>query len=207
MLDNKNYRLEWCTDDAIAALPLFHTVDQVEWCSRLDLDGLTPDFTLAQQLIIQSPVPVKVMLRNRAGDFCYNKNEIDAIIETGLKFRDLGYDRFVFGAIRQGRLDVEAIVKVANALAPAQICIHKAIDVSSDILGDISLLNEIKGINEVLTSGGAPTALEGAEMLKNMHSLVKKEISIVGAGKITRENVALHHEILGLKVYHGKRMA
>jgi copper homeostasis protein CutC len=67
MLKNENYRLEWCIDDAITALPHFDQVDQVEWCSRLDLDGLTPDFTLAQQVITQSPVPVKVMLRNRAG--------------------------------------------------------------------------------------------------------------------------------------------
>ncbi len=140
MFKNENYRLEWCIDDAITSLPHFDQVDQVEWCSRLDLDGLTPDFTLAQQVITQSPVPVKVMLRNRAGDFVYGEKELDDIIETGLKFRELGYNRFVFGAIRHGRLDLEAITKVMYALAPAHICIHKAIDVSTDILADLVLL-------------------------------------------------------------------
>lgn len=206
MFKNENYRLEWCIDDAITSLPHFDQVDQVEWCSRLDLDGLTPDFTLAQQVITQSPVPVKVMLRNRAGDFVYGEKELDDIIETGLKFRELGYNRFVFGAIRHGRLDLEAITKVMYALAPAYICIHKAIDVSTDILADLVLLGEIKGINEILTSGGAATAMEGIEMMKAMYKEVPKGIDIIGAGKITRENVALHHEILGLKAYHGKRM-
>ncbi|MBK8848648.1 MAG: hypothetical protein IPN73_00665 [Saprospiraceae bacterium] len=206
MFKNENYRLEWCIDDAITSLPHFDQVDQVEWCSRLDLDGLTPDFTLAQQVITQSPVPVKVMLRNRAGDFVYGEKELDDIIETGLKFRELGYNRFVFGAIRHGRLDLEAITKVMYALAPAHICIHKAIDVSTDILADLVLLGEIKGINEILTSGGAATAMEGIEMMKAMYKEVPKGIDIIGAGKITRENVALHHEILGLKAYHGKRM-
>ena len=206
MFKNENYQLEWCIDDAITSLPHFDQVDQVEWCSRLDLDGLTPDFTLAQQVITQSPVPVKVMLRNRAGDFVYGEKELDDIIETGLKFRELGYNRFVFGAIRHGRLDLEAITKVMYALAPAYICIHKAIDVSTDILADLVLLGEIKGINEILTSGGAATAMEGIEMMKAMYKEVPKGIDIIGAGKITRENVALHHEILGLKAYHGKRM-
>ena len=206
MFKNENYQLEWCIDDAITSLPHFDQVDQVEWCSRLDLDGLTPDFTLAQQVITQSPLPVKVMLRNRAGDFVYGEKELDDIIETGLKFRELGYNRFVFGAIRHGRLDLEAITKVMYALAPAYICIHKAIDVSTDILADLVLLGEIKGINEILTSGGAATAMEGIEMMKAMYKEVPKGIDIIGAGKITRENVALHHEILGLKAYHGKRM-
>lgn len=206
MLKNENYRLEWCIDDAITALPHFDQVDQVEWCSRLDLDGLTPDFALAKQVFTQSPVPVKVMLRNRGGDFIYGDREVNDIIETGLKFRELGYDRFVFGAIRHGRLDLEAITKVVQSLAPAHICIHKAIDVSTAILADLVLLGEMRGINEILTSGGAATAMQGLEMLKAMHKEAAVGIDIIGAGKITRENVAQHHELLGLKAYHGKRM-
>ena len=34
-VENENYRLEWCIDDAFTCLPNFHLVDQVEWCSRL----------------------------------------------------------------------------------------------------------------------------------------------------------------------------
>lgn len=207
MLKNENYRLEWCIDDVNATLPNFDKVDQIEWCSRLDLDGLTPDITLAPMVLAQSPVPVKIMLRNRAGDFIYSETEIEQMIETGLNFREMGFDRFVFGAIRFGRLDMEAIAKVAKALAPARLCIHKAIDVSDDILADLSLLGEIKGINEILTSGGAFTARLGADMLQVMHRQVPEGIDIIGAGKITRENVTFHHELLGLKAYHGKRMA
>lgn len=206
MSKKNKYLLEWCIDDAIASLPHFHQVDQVEWCSRLDLDGLTPEIELAQRVLLNSPVPVKVMLRNRPGDFSYGINEIDDIIETGLKFRDLGYDRFVFGAIRNGRLDLEAILKVAQALAPATLCVHKAIDASVDMLQDLDLLREISGVNEVLTSGGASTALMGAVTLKAMHNIASPGITVIGAGKITRENVGEHHVLLGLSLYHGKRM-
>lgn len=207
MLKNNKYLLEWCIDDAIASLPRFHKVDQVEWCSRLDMDGLTPDLALASQVFNNSPVPVKIMLRNRAGDFVYSKKEVDEMIETGLRFRELGFDRFVFGAIRHDRLDVDAINAVAAALAPAHICIHKAIDVSANIIEDLLLLGEIRGINEVLTSGGAATAMEGAEMLKEMLTVTPANITLIGAGKITRENVEQHHALLGLSAYHGKRMA
>lgn len=206
MLKNENYRLEWCIDDALTCLPKFHLVDQIEWCSRLDLNGLTPDIKQAKIVKQQSTVPVKVMLRCREGDFVYTKTEVDDMIETGLQFRELGYDRFVFGAICGGRLDLEAINRVTAALAPASICVHKAIDDSDDILSDLVLLAEIGGINEILSSGGAATAMQGAEVLKAMHDLAPPEITIIGAGKITRQNVSDHHAVLGLRLYHGKRM-
>ncbi len=207
MLKNNKYLLEWCIDDAIASLPHFHKVDQVEWCSRLDMDGLTPDLALASQVFNNSPVPVKIMLRNRAGDFVYSKKEVDEMIETGLRFRELGFDRFVFGAIRHDRLDMDSIDALAEALAPAHICIHKAIDVSVHLIEDLKLLGEIQGIHEVLSSGGAATAIEGAAKLKEMFAIAPTGITLIGAGKITRENVEQHHELLGLSAYHGKRMA
>ncbi len=207
MIENSQYKLEWCIDDAIASLPHFHKVDQVEWCSRLDLDGLTPDLALASQVLNNSPVPVKIMLRNRAGDFVYSKKEIDEMIETGLRFRELSFDRFVFGAIRHDRLDMDSIDALAEALAPSHICIHKAIDVSNNIIEDLLLLGEIQGINEVLSSGGSATALEGVAKLKEMLAVAPSNITLIGAGKITRENVEQHHALLGLSAYHGKRMA
>ena len=207
MSKNNKYLLEWCIDDALASLPHFSKVDQVEWCSRLDLDGLTPDMEHASVVLKNSPIPVKIMLRNRSGDFVYSKKEVDEMIETGLRFRQLGFDRFVFGAIRHDRLDLDPINAVAAALAPAHICIHKAIDASNNIIEDLLLLGEIRGIKEVLTSGGAATALEGSAMLKEMLAVAPANITLIGAGKITRENVEQHHTLLGLSAYHGKRMA
>lgn len=207
MSKKREFLLEWCIDDFNASLPFFDKIDQIEWCSRLDLDGLTPDIEIARNAIALSPVPLKIMLRRRGGDFIYSTKELDDMIQTGLQFVELGFSRFVFGAIDKDRLDIEAIHKLCSALAPSMVCVHKAIDSSKNILDDLLLLGEIPGVNEVLSSGGAVMAMEGAAMLKEMHAIAPQGISIIGAGKITRENVSVHHEILGLTAYHGKRMA
>ena len=53
--------------------------DRIEVCSRLDLDGLTPSKELVKRLVNDLTIPIKVMVRPRSGDFCYNDEEINGV--------------------------------------------------------------------------------------------------------------------------------
>jgi len=50
--------------------------DRIELCSRLDLDGLTPDTDLIQKTISSLSILVKAMIRPRGGNFVYTENEL-----------------------------------------------------------------------------------------------------------------------------------
>ena len=55
--------------------------DRIEICSNLELDGLTPSREIVRKLIKSLNIPIKVMIRPKAGDFCYNKKEIKKMFD------------------------------------------------------------------------------------------------------------------------------
>lgn len=108
-------------------------VHQLELCSHIELDGLTPDIELVKQVLSHVSIPVKVMIRPRGGNFTYNaedKKQIIADIET---MKAAGVKHFVYGSIANGSLDIEDISHVLRHIAQndyeiASLTIHKAID-------------------------------------------------------------------------------
>ncbi|MBK8698636.1 MAG: copper homeostasis protein CutC [Saprospiraceae bacterium] len=196
--------LEWCVESTADILRHLDQVDQIEWCADLELEGLTPPLDEAAKLIMQAKKPVKVMIRNRDGDFDYTSDEIGDMIATAKKFQEMGFDRFVFGAIRNRRLDVEAIAAFAAGVYPSKVCVHKAIDLSTDMLIDARMLMDINNVDSILTSGGAATALDGASLIRKMIELTKDRLTIIAAGKVTYENIDGVHEAIGASCYHGK---
>ena len=50
--------------------------DRIELCSRLDLGGLTPNRELIRHVSSRLSIPIKVMIRPRAGNFIYNAFEL-----------------------------------------------------------------------------------------------------------------------------------
>ncbi|MDP6339945.1 MAG: copper homeostasis protein CutC [Candidatus Marinimicrobia bacterium] len=51
-------------------------VNRIELCSRLDLDGPTPDEGLIQETLSALSIPVKVMIRPRDGNFINIEDEL-----------------------------------------------------------------------------------------------------------------------------------
>ena len=70
--------------------------DRIEICSNLELDGLTPSREIVRKLIKTLNIPIKVMIRPKAGDFCYNKQEIKEMLDDIAYFRSLGVYGVVF---------------------------------------------------------------------------------------------------------------
>ena len=93
------YYREVCVDtleDAIQAE--MNGADQIELCSRLDLDGLTPSQELLEQAFSKIKIPIKPMLRLRGGDFVYTRQEKDAMLHTLEILKQFDCKSIVFGA-------------------------------------------------------------------------------------------------------------
>jgi copper homeostasis protein len=208
---SRPYKIEVCIENIQqGANAVLLGADQLELCANLELDGLTPDLQTAIQLrdMIEEVIPIKIMIRSRANDFIYTEGDIDEMINQIKQYQEHGFDRFVFGALTQKKsLDLKSIGKISKAVGDnGALCIHKAIDECADIITALHSLDQFENINEVLTSGGKATAIEGAYIIHEMIEQAPYGIDIIGAGKITKENIEKVNEIIGGPTYHGRRI-
>lgn len=180
---------------------------RLELCSRLDLDGLSPGKKLAQAVVQAVNIPVKVMIRHRGGSFHYTAAEVDVLEKEILDARSWGVQGIVIGLLdEQGEVDVVQTSRLALAAGPMSVTFHKAIDETPDLLKSLQLLQDIPGIDAILTSGGAPTAREGKATLIQMIQQAPPHLQIIPAGRITAFNVNSVHQALGASEYHGRRI-
>lgn len=181
--------------------------NRLELCSRLDLDGLTPDVELIKKVMEKVSIPVKVMIRPRAGGFVYSASEIEEMKDSVRFCKKMKVQEVVFGILDEdNELNLEQIQMLAKLSSPLGVTIHKAIDQTPDLLQSVSELSLIENITSILSSGGAPTATEGSEMLKKMILLAGNSLKIIPAGSVTNQNISTIHQLIGAAEYHGRRI-
>ena len=181
--------------------------DRVELCSRLDLDGLTPERKIIEKVLGALSIPIKIMIRPRAGNFSYNDQELNRMKEDILFCKDLNVQGVVFGLLDQNKtIDIEKMKYLSNIADGLEITFHKAIDQVGIIIDEIDRLLAIGSISSILTSGGAFDAQSGSRFLKKLVEKYQDIITIIPAGSITKNNIhKLHHKI-GAKEYHGRKI-
>ena len=108
--------------------------DRLEFCSALAVGGLTPYADLLRQIKAEMSLPVRCLMRPRAGDFLYTKDEIDLLCHQIKTLHAAGADGFVIGALTpEGTLDLPAMHALLDACDGAPVTLHRCIDVSRDL--------------------------------------------------------------------------
>jgi copper homeostasis protein len=95
--------------DALAAARM--GADRLEFCSALEVGGLTPDFEQVARLRECVSVPIMAMVRPRAGDFHYSDSEWRRMLDDAGRLLRLGADGIVFGALLATEVDVSREAK------------------------------------------------------------------------------------------------
>jgi len=179
---------------------------RIELCENLSCGGTTPSYGTIKKTIEKLQIPVIVMIRPRGGDFCYSNDEFEIMRDDLRMCNLLGAAGAVFGLLkRDNKIDIERTSELIHLAHSMPITFHKAIDDSRDLLKSVSQLKNI-GISRILTSGGQPTALEGAEMLRKMIEIAGDQMKIVVAGKVTWENFDEVCKLIPSSEYHGRRL-
>jgi copper homeostasis protein len=114
----------------------------------------------------------------------------------------LGVDGVVLGALTaNGEVD-EAIVRSLIALArPMAVTFHRAFDFVRDQDSALTALLAL-GVDRVLTSGGAPTALDGAAAIGRMVQRAGERMIVMAGGSITASNVRSIVATSGVREVH-----
>ncbi len=181
--------------------------DQIELCSNLAEEGLTPSAVLIQECLNQLSIPVKVMVRPRAGSFVCETLDLGDMVTDIKMMKNLGVQEIVLGITTpKNTIDIESLKLLKAHTGDMRITFHKAIDTCTNPIEEVSRLIELGGIHSILTSGGASMASEGITNLLAMSEASGDTLQIIAAGSITDKNVESIHNQLQLSTYHGRRI-
>jgi copper homeostasis protein len=195
--------LEVCVDGpAGLAAAIAGGAGRIELCSALALQGLTPAPGLMAQAA-SAPIPVYPMLRPRPGDFVYDDAEIDAILRDIDAVRAYGLPGVVIGANRpSGALDAKALETLKVHAEGLDLTLHRAFDLTPDLAEALEMAIAL-GFSRVLTSGGAITALAGAEAIAGLVEQARGRISILAGAGVRPDNIAELVTRTGVTEAHG----
>jgi len=180
---------------------------RIELCDDLSVGGITPSYALLDSVKKQLKIPIMVMIRPRDGNFVYDSSELKLMKQSIDVCKSLGVMGVVFGILNnQDLIDAENTKMLVEYADPLDITFHKAIDDTPDPVRSAEILTKTKGITRILTSGGKPTALEGAENINKMSKIAAGYLKILAAGRITATNLDEISGILKADEFHGRKI-
>jgi copper homeostasis protein len=182
--------LEICVDSAgCLAAAIEGGADRIELCSALSLGGLTPSPGLLS-LAADAPVPVRAMIRPRAGGFVFDAEDLAVMRRDIAAVRAAGLAGVVIGAAtRQGRLDMPALRELMEAAEGLAVTLHRVVDLLDDPLEAVNLAADL-GVDTILTSGGVVTAEAGVARIAAMGQRAAGRVAIMAGGGVRAANVA-----------------
>ncbi|MCG6309516.1 copper homeostasis protein CutC [Vibrio alginolyticus] len=164
---------------------------RIELCSSLALGGLTPSYGFMQQAAKLSSVPVYAMIRPRQGDFFYNEEEIEMMRWDIEAAHQSGLSGVVFGVLTQdGDIHMPyaaALCEFAQALGLG-VTFHRAFDQCRDAEKTLEEVISL-GCERILTSGLAPSALQGIDVLRALVKQAQGRIAIMAGAGVNASNV------------------
>lgn len=165
---------------------------RVELCSALALGGLTPSLGFINEAVKVDGVRVHVLIRPREGDFVYTPAEVAVMLSDIDAAARAGAHGVVIGALRpDGSIDLDSCQAMVNRAKAhgLSVTFHRAFD---RVAEPLTALNQIiaLGCDYLLTSGCAPSAWEGVEMLRQLHTEAANRITIIAAAGVNSANAA-----------------
>lgn len=175
---------------------------RVELCDNLAEGGTTPShgqIELAKKML---KIKVYPIVRPRGGDFLYSDLEFELIKADIKTCKALKCDGIVTGVLNaDGRVDMDKCAELIALAAPMPVTFHRAFDMSNDLeqaLEDIISL----GFERILTSGGAASAMEGADKIAGLIRQAEGRIIIMPGAGISTVNITALIQRTGATEFH-----
>lgn len=198
-----SYVLEACVDSVKSAIEAEKGgAKRVELCGNLIIGGTSPGAALFRQVRKHTDLQIRVLLRPRFGDFCYDDFEFEMMKEDMAMYRDLGADGIVTGILKpNGDLDVERMRELVEIAGNTDVALHRAFDVCRNPQETLEQAVEL-GIKTILTSGQKNSAWEGRDLIKEMVRQSAGRIEILAGAGISPETIEKLLPYTGTTSYH-----
>lgn len=175
---------------------------RIELCSALDVGGLTPSPGLIRAAVGQLAIPVNVLIRPREGNFCYTEHERNIMLDDIRFCREAGANGVVVGALTtDNQLDLPFMNAMKEAAGTMEIVCHRAFDFTADPGFALEQLVAL-AYRRVLSSGQAPTAMEGRFLLKKIVDQAAGRIAVMPGAGISADNIHNIASTTGAREFH-----
>ena len=229
-LDRESLLIESCCttlDGALAAEA--RGADRIELCTDLSVGGLTPPRDLIRETVSRLSIPVNVLIRPASGsrpaanrharpdrashpslggfsalDFVYDEEAVSQM-ESDIAFcRSAGVAGVVVGALTpDGAIDLPAMRRLVAAAGPLSVTFHRAFDVCSE--DPFQAVDKIISLlcTRLLTSGMAPTAWEGRELIARLVRHAGNRLIIMPGSGVRPDNLTALAAATSAPEFHG----
>jgi copper homeostasis protein len=200
----KNYLFELCAESVQAAQAAeLGGADRIELCSQLSIGGVTPSEELISAVIRTLSIPVHVLIRPRGGDFIYSPAEFGQMHLQIDHVKHAGAAGIAIGVLLpNGSVDVERSRELIRLARPLSVTFHRAFDESADLSDSLESVIQT-GADCLLTSGGAPDVLSGADSIARLRRQAAGQIEIMAGGGLRLSNLAEVVRRTGVSYLHG----
>jgi copper homeostasis protein len=200
----QNPRFELCAPSLAAALAADRGgASRIELCSNLPVGGVTPDLFLLESVLEAISIPVHVLIRPRDGDFVFSEGEFALMRWQVEAVKAAGASGVAIGVLlANGGVDVERTRELGDLARPMKVTFHRAFDETADLDAALDAVMET-GADSLLTSGGAPDVLTGAETIARLNGRTGMQLEIMAGGGLRLANLSEVLHRTGVSCLHG----
>lgn len=180
--------------------------DRIELCDKVKEGGTTASYGIIKKCVDSLKVPIFALIRPRIGDYVYSSYEKEIMKEDVKLCKAAGVDGIVIGFLtKKNEIDYDTLQEFIDLALPMEITFSNAIDELEDPVKEIKKLKAV-GVNRILSYGKEETALLGKELFNKMIQEAGKDIPIIVAGRITKDNLKEVSSKIKSSEYHGRKI-
>lgn len=180
--------------------------DRLEVCESLNIGGVTPNEALLTAVIESVQIPCVAIIRPRGGNFVYNDEEFEVILDQISICKALGYYGIAVGVLtRKGEIDLDKMRLIMMKAKGISVTFHMAFDEIQDKFLALEQLVNLK-VDRILTKGCTTKAFDGIDCLKKLVDTSGNRIVIMPGGGVTRDNYKYLIEATGALEVHGTKI-
>lgn len=177
--------------------------DRVELCENSAEGGTTPSLGTIEATRALPGLKLHVMIRPRGGDFLYTDAEFRIMLRDIAVAKAAGADGVVIGILKpDATIDLERTRLLVQAAAGMAVTFHRAFDWAADPSAALEAVIAA-GCHRILTSGQAPNALAGADLIARLVRQAGDRCTILAGGGVNESNVAELVRRTGVREVHG----
>jgi copper homeostasis protein len=178
---------------------------QLDFKSAFPIDGLTPSAGMMEAVLPALDVEVLLLVRPHARSFVYSRDDIAVMCANIRLGRKLSADAFLLGALTgDGRIDVDAMRAFQEAADGLPLHLNLAWELAADRAQALETAIEL-GVKSARITGGAKTAMEGADQIRQLADLAAGRIDLLLARGVNEHTVGQLVATTGVSHAHAGR--
>ncbi len=184
--------------------------DRIELCANLAEGGTTPSYAHTKKCREAFSIPLFPIIRPRGGDFLYNKDEFEIMMNDIRVAKELACEGIVIGLLNMdGTIDMTRTSELIELAYPLEVTFHRAFDRCKDPFAALEELIEI-GCQRILTSGQQPSVSsresvvdsKAVELIADLNKVADDRIIIMPGSGVRKENIKMLAEKTGCVEFH-----